>query len=42
MTRMALEESNDLGFRGFEFKSRRNLFLFQSIEIEPLEGHEAK
>lgn len=42
MTLMALGESIDLGLRGFKFKSRGNLFLFQSIEIEPLEGHEAK
>lgn len=42
MTLMALGKSIDLGFRGLKFKSRGNLFLFQSIEIEPLEGHEAK
>ena len=42
MTVMVLGESTDLGFRGCEFKSWGNLFLFQSIEIESLEGNEAK
>ena len=42
MTLTALGGSIDIEFRGFKFKSRGNLFLFQSIEIESLEGHEAK